>query len=61
MKNRDTSGVFHVVPVNDLREHDDIGDACWCKPRVEQQENGTVAVIHHALDGRDLVEKHGLQ
>lgn len=45
--------VFHCLPINDLREHEESAD-CWCRPRVE--EDGC-AVIHNALDGRELIER----
>lgn len=59
----------HVVPIDDLRKHVDTGRSCWCAPRVETIDLQTGApypaggclVIHHALDGRELVERHGLQ
>lgn len=46
---------YHVLPINDLREHSESAD-CWCEPRVE--DKGTsVIVIHHALDGREAYEE----
>lgn len=50
----------HIVPINDLQEHDDCSEQCWCAPRVERLESG-VLVIHQSADGRELVEAHGLQ
>ena len=47
----------HVLPVNDLIEHDDIGDDCPCGPTSEpvKREDGSVgwAITHHSLDGRE--------
>lgn len=60
----------HIVPINDLAPHDDSGVCtCWCQPRVETLDPQTGAsypegahlVIHHSADGRELVERHGLQ
>lgn len=59
----------HVLPIDDLRAHVDTGFRCWCAPRVETIDpqtgdpypDGGCLVIHHALDGRELVERHGLQ
>lgn len=48
----------HVLPVNDLRAHVERRD-CWCQPVIEPQRHGTL-VIHHAADGRDLIEAHGI-
>lgn len=49
--------VWHVEPINDLREHVTDGWAyglrCWCNPTV--QEDGCL-VIHHALDQREKYE-----
>lgn len=51
----------HVMPVDDLREHDGTRD-CWCQPALEQdEEHDAMIVIHHAADGRELVEQYGLQ
>ncbi len=54
------SADIHVVPIDDLREHDDVGHGCWCAPRIEY--NGEdIVVVHHSMDGRELVEEHGIQ
>ena len=51
----------HVLPIDDLREHDETR-TCWCTPTVEYRtEWGCALVIHNSMDGRELVEKHGLQ
>ena len=60
---------IHVVPVGDLREHDESGRACWCKPRIETCDPrtgdryplGKAVIVHNSEDGRELVERHGLQ
>lgn len=54
------SNVWHVLPVNDLIDHDDKYDDCVCIPHVEAVPRadgsfGWVAV-HHSLDGRELTE-----
>jgi hypothetical protein len=49
----------HVLPTGDLRKHEETR-ACWCDPHVEQADGGIV-VVHHSMDGRELVERHGLQ
>ena len=51
---------IHVLPVDDLRAHQEQGRACWCEPRLERAPKGGVIVIHHAADGRDLLEAHGV-
>jgi hypothetical protein len=50
---------IHVHPVKDLREHVFTG-RCWCNPTVERQGNARL-ITHNAEDGRDLVERYGLQ
>jgi len=60
-------GLIHIVPIDDLRPHDDSGCACWCQPRIQVVDSETgdrlqfPIVIHQAADGRELVEQHGLQ
>jgi hypothetical protein len=51
-------GFIHVVPVDDLRPHK-LLPRCWCGPTLERQINGTL-VTHNAEDGRELVERHGV-
>ena len=51
------SGTFHVLPVDDLVEHEDQGDDCICGPHVEFFPRGRV-VVHHALDGRSTGDAH---
>ena len=48
----------HVIPIADLRDHDETR-ACWCVPAVIVELYGDV-VVHHAADGRELVEAHGV-
>jgi hypothetical protein len=45
--------MLHVMPVNDLREHE-MATTCWCLPRVEWHEEALV--IHNSADGRELTE-----
>jgi hypothetical protein len=53
-------GNRHVLPLDDLRDHVESA-ACWCGPRLERLANRAILVTHHALDGRELIEQHGLQ
>ena len=49
------SATVHIVPVDDLIEHETEGESCVCGPTVEwiQGKDGNGWVItHHALDGR---------
>lgn len=47
-------GGVHVVPLNDLREHQTHG-SCWCKPTLDNTEAKPIW-IHHAMDGREAFE-----
>lgn len=51
----------HVIPVNDLIEHDEEGTDCVCMPEVvpvERNEGSFGYVItHHSLDGRERFEE----
>lgn len=47
-------GDTHVVPLNDLREHEQYTD-CWCNP-VENEAN---IWVHNALDQRERLEDGG--
>jgi hypothetical protein len=52
---------LHVMPIQDLREHEHSRE-CWCRPRIETGEQFSVpVVVHNAMDGRELVEVHGVQ
>jgi hypothetical protein len=56
------NGTYHVVPVDDLIEHDSSGDeaGCICGPETVpvERDDGTFGwvVSHHSLDGRELHE-----
>lgn len=51
---------WHVYPVDDIVDHDTVGDKCVCGPtlRCEFNEDMSVAwiYVHHSLDGRELKE-----
>jgi len=52
---------WHVLPIEDLRDHDE-SLRCWCQPRLEHIEEVPQAriVVHNSADGRELVERHGV-
>ena len=56
---------FIVLPLDDFNpidgrsSHVEPGPNCWCKPKIELHGKATL-VIHHAADGRELVETHGV-
>ena len=49
------SDTWHVMPLNDLKEHTDTED-CWCGPDVDYVGVGTI-VTHHAADDRESYEQ----
>lgn len=64
MSARDSRTDIHVLPLNDLREHVEVR-TCWCVPTLEQVRHDSgrkagVIVRHNSMDGRELVERHGL-
>jgi hypothetical protein len=42
---------IHVLPIDDLKPHEEEGLNCECKPTI-QGEGETLIVIHNAYDGR---------
>lgn len=43
---------IHVLPVKDLRPHDEVRQ-CWCRPRLELIGGDGAIVVHHSADGRE--------
>lgn len=43
----------HIIPQGDYKEHE-VSLNCWCKP--EEDEIEPSVIIHHSMDGRELVE-----
>lgn len=43
---------YHVIPTNDLREHE-ASPSCWCKPTPDEDHD---VFVHHSLDGREQFE-----
>lgn len=52
-----TSWPMHIVPINDLREHE-VDMHCWCHPTLDEGwEYGQEKVfVHHSMDGREAFE-----
>ena len=48
---------FHILPIDDLREHEPTPD-CWCHPD-EADEDGIV--VHHAMDNREAYQDGSLR
>lgn len=52
---------IHILPEGDLRPHQETR-GCWCVPDLQVvEQTRTVLVLHHAADGRELIEDHGVQ
>lgn len=49
---------MHVYPLRDLQPHA-LTRECACHPRLEQVE-GVLLITHNSFDGRELVERHGV-
>lgn len=45
--------MWHVYPLNDLREHD-MSPACWCRPELMEDDEGGDVLVHNSLDRREL-------
>lgn len=46
-----TPDEIHVVPVDDLREHDTTA-SCWCRPTYDDG-----VWVHHSMDRREEYEE----
>ena len=44
---------LHLVPINDLREHD-LTITCWCRPTHDEEEPNVI--VHNSMDGREAFE-----
>lgn len=47
-------GDQHVIPLDDLLDHQETPD-CWCDPKVEVV-GANLLVIHNSFDGREFRE-----
>lgn len=43
---------LHVIPLDDLLPHIEVGTGCMCDPVVEVH-GGKLVIIHNAYDGRE--------
>lgn len=51
---------LHVLPDQDVREHQCTRE-CWCHPWcVPSEEDDAIVVVHHSVDGHELIEEHGI-
>jgi hypothetical protein len=40
-----------VVPIGDIKEHQDLLSTCECGPSVEFLENGDMLIVHDEFEG----------
>lgn len=45
---------IHVVPIDDLKPHEQC-DRCWCRPRRDDEE--PAVVVHNSMDQRETYEQ----
>jgi hypothetical protein len=50
---KEEPGTYHVVPVDDIKEHEPSLE-CWCRPYRDPWN--PFGIIHNALDRRELYE-----
>jgi hypothetical protein len=43
---------WHLIPVDDLREHEDSVD-CWCQPELLDDDYLDSVYLHASMDGRE--------
>lgn len=53
MSTADQDDNLHVVPENDLREHE-ISERCWCRP--QRDDEAPNVIVHNSMDGREFYE-----
>jgi len=47
---------WHVVPMDDLRDHES-SRHCWCKPTQDEEE--PTVWVHHSMDQREYTKEKG--
>lgn len=45
-------GDIHVLPIDDILPHEEIGTDCICDPVIEV-EGAVLIIIHNSFDGRE--------
>lgn len=52
------SDIVHVLPINDLKPHNEHGIECECNPTFDEDAG---IVVHNSWDRREVFEKLPLQ
>jgi hypothetical protein len=47
IKEKNRAGYIHVIPINDLREHEQL-ESCWCQPVMDHMDENVF--IHQSMD-----------
>lgn len=56
----DELNAIHVVPINDLRDHDE-SNSCWCRPVEIFDVTTDVGIwVHNSMDRREHTIEKGL-
>lgn len=50
--------MLHIIPINDLIEHNTESNDCQCNPEIDIENN---LVIHSSLDRRECFEESELK
>ena len=54
------AATIHVVPLNDLREHDE-SDQCWCRPvEIFDATMDAPVIVHNSMDRREHTIEKGI-
>ena len=51
------SNSLHIVPINDLIEHNTDSDECFCDPVLYKSDGERTIVKHNSFDGREQNER----
>ena len=51
---------YHILPNNDLYDHEETGFDCKCNPKLQKQTNGDWLIIHKSYDRRENKEKDAI-
>lgn len=55
-------GVVHIVPLDDIKQHDDVGFECECRPLFEKVKGTTYGILkHNSFDGREYAEQDNIK
>lgn len=47
---------YHILPINDLEEHEKDGVVCKCRPEIRIEDEYNWLIVHNSFDGREWKE-----